>query len=592
MSPEESEAERLGAEAEEAYEGGDNALSLELAEKAIAAGSEDEDVFFRRLTNLAALERAPEFGDASDEYIDRFPDQSDGLWSEMYALKALLFAKQGIRLEEGLRDADLAVTKDRTNSHAWHALAAVRYAEEKYEEAVEAAREAVAQDETTPVDFYMLYRAAMANEEAEVGEEALIDGLREYPDSVLLMVRLGWLSIENKEYDRARQQFEKALAEDDKSSEALSGLGFLYELLEEPDRAAEVFRRLTVVADVKASWLALGHAYRMSGDAERALQALQRADELPTEVGAEDDGEDWAKAKGELAACLIDLKEYSAALNLAEELRRREPLDNIAWYLKGKSELKLEFLREAIASSRKALAYGAFADPYDWALLARCYRATDQHENAWRAFMEAVRLDPTSPDLAFERAIESIEGGEYRRALNEFEKVDGRGGHRALVEYNRGVAYSRLACIGEACASWRRALEIDPDLTEAEEALLEAGCYGGSGREGWLDHWLGGLSASQRQLAGGVLVLLLVAALVLPLVLESSPSVISFIPAFVVLLLLVLPTVGKVSVGATGVTVDNLLPESLQTGTRLQDIRAQLSRSSEWPRTAAGPSMD
>lgn len=574
-TPQEPNPAQLTAEAEAAYQRKEHKLAVELADRAIAAGSEDPETFQAKAVSLGELKRFTAFESAMDELIARVPQDSEPL-----AYKALVLAMANKDLPIALEAAERAIEVGPKNSHSWHSLAAVRYAEERYPEAVVAARESVAIPDAYDVDFLMLYRAAFKNEERNEAVAALEKGLEKHPHSAVLLTGLAWRKIDAEEYEDARSLVDRAEEITPRSPDVLSAKGTLLFRQEAYGKSALVFRELTEVSpDDVSVWLVLGQAYRLNDELDRALATLEHAEDLER-AAADLDEATLSLIKQERASSLLMLGDDSAALKLAEELLEERSNDlNTTWYLKGWAERELGLIGDSIASLRKALSLSHFKDPLDWQQLGRSYRANGQHHNAWRVLSEAVRLDPRSEDIAIELAVESIDGHEYSRALQELQAAEDKHGKSGLIEYNRGVAQQRLGHTEEACGSWRRALEFDPPYLPAEP-LLGRYCKSNAQQGGWFEYWIGAGTGGAQKAAGAVLALGLAAFLVLPLlkstvipgVVTGSVSVQSYIPAFALLLLLVLPTIRGFSFGGLKVDVNPRSPDEPSERINLQAV--------------------
>jgi len=139
----------------------------------------------------------------------------------------------------------------------------------------------------------------------------------------------------------------------------------------------------------------------------------------------------------------------------------------------------------------------------------------DQDEEAVRAFMEAVRLDPDLPEAHFRLALGYESLGkqedaekEYKKAVETYKKYlaenpDDAEAHYALGQtyaglsqyseaireyreatkrkeddagmfYDLGVAHTKLAQYDAAAAAFSKSLELDPDYYRAQDGLDEA----------------------------------------------------------------------------------------------------------------------
>ncbi len=95
---------------------------------------------------------------------------------------------------------------------------------------------------------------------------------------------------------------------------------------------------------------------------------------------------------------------------------------------------------------------------------------------AWVAVCAAQPLDNAG---LFRRGVESLEAGDYDKAVDAFEALADRGEASPAAAYDRGLAYlarvrgksERPGDLGRAAAAFEEALLVDPDDTEAEHAV-------------------------------------------------------------------------------------------------------------------------
>ncbi len=86
-------------------------------------------------------------------------------------------------------------------------------------------------------------------------------------------------------------------------------------------------------------------------------------------------------------------------------------------------------------------------------------------------FYIAAALSATVFDVTFDRANEAYHNDNYPEAISLYEQVVADGVVDAGVFYNLGNAYFRSKQMGPAIANYERALQIDPNFTNAEQNL-------------------------------------------------------------------------------------------------------------------------
>lgn len=127
----------------------------------------------------------------------------------------------------------------------------------------------------------------------------------------------------------------------------------------------------------------------------------------------------------------------------------------------------LEDLGRTMAeSSDPALRANALAQAGQAWLLA------GEPERAEAVQSAALDLSPEDVDLWIDRALTRFELGDYRKAIDDLNTAENRGGEQADILTYRASAFRHLDSLGMAEANLMRALELDADHPEA---LLELG---------------------------------------------------------------------------------------------------------------------
>jgi tetratricopeptide (TPR) repeat protein/serine/threonine protein kinase len=252
---------------------------------------------------------------------------------------------------------------------------------------------------------------------------------------------------------RIKGLVDEALASGRKAVELdrLSGLGRLelgVTLLEkrQPDEAIPHLRMTILVSlsrpdHTASAYNYLGVAYRMKGQPDQAIAALEKAHAInPRNVNVYTNLGQALMAKGKLPEAL-------ASLQKAIELEPKNPdrYINLSVFLRGMNRRP-----EAIAAARKAveLAPDNSKPHYNLGLLLA---GNSQLDEAIQCFTKAIAINPKDSRTHF------VLGMARRKS--------------ASAHYNLGIKLSDMGKREEAIASYRKAIELDPKHAFAHDNL-------------------------------------------------------------------------------------------------------------------------
>jgi tetratricopeptide (TPR) repeat protein len=117
-----------------------------------------------------------------------------------------------------------------------------------------------------------------------------------------------------------------------------------------------------------------------------------------------------------------------------------------------------------------------------WNQLATAYQKTDRLNDAERAFKKLIELEPDKKEYNLNLGLVYKEMNKYSAARSEFQKANDKGGGWGLAVYYEGLLYEASARACEfnfetklvyllAQNTYRRAFNMDPSLTEAQERI-------------------------------------------------------------------------------------------------------------------------
>lgn len=156
------------------------------------------------------------------------------------------------------------------------------------------------------------------------------------------------------------------------------------------------------------------------------------------------------------------VKSFTQALDIAPDYVDARLRRGIAWFYLNEYEMALsDFLRAAEA--------GGDPRPLFWAGVLTARRG--DYARAVRLYTDALRGNRQYAIAYTNRGLAYMHLEQYERAIDDFNELIRLDQRDAASYYRRAVAYERLKRYDQAIESYRQALEWNPDLPGANEAL-------------------------------------------------------------------------------------------------------------------------
>jgi predicted O-linked N-acetylglucosamine transferase (SPINDLY family) len=215
----------------------------------------------------------------------------------------------------------------------------------------------------------------------------------------------------------------------------------------------------------------LGHAYRESGEPEKAADCFRQALHLRPQ---------YAIALNNLGLAQLDLNQVEASLKTFDEAIAARPEYAKAYHNRGTALRRRGALDEAMASFRRALKIAPF---YTGALngLGVTLRDKGEYAEALRCFERALELDPQYAKAALNRGITLADLTLYDEALANLRQALALRPNDLKTLLAQGVVLERQRQYDAAIASYREALQIAPSSADAHlnmgNALRSAGRF-------------------------------------------------------------------------------------------------------------------
>ena len=244
-------------------------------------------------------------------------------------------------------------------------------------------------------------------------------------------------------FDEARPMLEKICATDRRDAEAWYLLGTLHEQTGTPGEAERCYRCAAELEPARAELhFALGNVQQAAGHTEQATKSYRRALAIRP---------DFLEAQGNLGAALESQGQLEEAVRCYEQACRLDPTRAELHFNRGNPLRKLGRHDEAVHCYRAALKLRAdFPEALDNLGIALIALAAHRRD-AGHAAPEVLEL--------FQEAVEVFHGALRLRP------------DCADTYNNLAIGLRHLGRIEEAAKSYRRALVIDPQHTDAHEGL-------------------------------------------------------------------------------------------------------------------------
>ncbi|MFO7763853.1 MAG: tetratricopeptide repeat protein [Wenzhouxiangellaceae bacterium] len=270
------------------------------------------------------------------------------------------------------------------------------------------------------------------------------------PDSVEALRARAWLARRAGDSGRALELIDRALERaPDRADLRVDRAGFRSDLLED----AGTFKSLRIARDVRDD---LEHAVSVSPGHVDALAALAAFHQQAPGIagGSEREAEALLTRLRDLAPARVHLR---AAMQLAAEARLADAVEQISRAIEMADQPRAEW----------------FVSKGRWLLeLERNDKAAQCFE---RALDAAPRFRPALYEIGRLAAEEAVEADKGAAALKRYLGLPQWPGDpdEALAWLHLGTIEARLGRASEARTAFKRALELDPDLGPARQALEE-----------------------------------------------------------------------------------------------------------------------
>lgn len=237
-------------------------------------------------------------------------------------------------------------------------------------------------------------------------------------------------------------------------------------------KAAEEFEKIVAQSpNYEAGYRVLGDSYLKLRQFEKAARAFRKAVELK--------GDEYVSHYG-LAVALFNQGQYwdTVATLLRAERYARSPKERYQLFqTRGSAYFNLSDFARAVADLQKAVAIQR-GEPTDILQLGIALYQLGQYDEAEKYLNQVQALSATSAEareylsrIQFQRGIQAIQGGQYRRAVELLKAYTGTQAQDGAGWFNLGLAQLFSEDLAGAEQSFLRAIALMPDSWEAHQRL-------------------------------------------------------------------------------------------------------------------------
>lgn len=331
------------------------------------------------------------------------------------------------------------------------------------------------------------------------------NALRDHYDDPLIHRQLGFYYYQQKRYDKAIRELGNAVAQFKLASQAkdragvYNMLGVAYFETGQPDQAVLIWLKgLNFDPQNKELLGNLAVGYLQKGDLERARQGLEKIlaqspddSAALTNLGSvamkEKKFEEAARLFSaalqnqnppaadlylNLGAAYLELKKPASAVAQLEKAKSLQPENAdirqnlVQAYLLNHQPDKAALECEALLATKKN-------EPLIYSYLGQAYFELGKNKEALEMTTQGVALasGELKADFYRNRAMIYARDGKFQEALNDLKRSAEINWKNAQTHYTLGQIYLQLGEPADARRSFKSALDVDPNLSEAREAL-------------------------------------------------------------------------------------------------------------------------
>ncbi|MDA3902750.1 MAG: tetratricopeptide repeat protein [Desulfuromusa sp.] len=285
---------------------------------------------------------------------------------------------------------------------------------------------------------------------------------QQFPANLQIINRIGLIQLELENWVEAESAFRLLLESDDDQGRsryylamALSGQGQAVEAI---TILAPISRDSPIYTEAK---LQLAYLYKQSDQNDQAIATLKQT--IEQDIHHPD-------LYYYLVAFLGDSGDHEQALNVAQRGVEKNPDETQLLYQLGVLYEKLDKRQTAVQAMEKVL---LLDDAHSDALNFLAYDQAENDINLELALVRAQKALAIKPSGYIVDTLGWIyfKMGRYPESREQLEKATELHPNDAVIQEHLGDLYRAMNLWQQAVAAYRRALEIDPQMTQVEEKL-------------------------------------------------------------------------------------------------------------------------
>lgn len=270
---------------------------------------------------------------------------------------------------------------------------------------------------------------------------------------------IGTMYENQEQFATAKNYFEKSVEANPSSSEYVSKLAGIYEKMQQFPEAITWYKK-TLEIDEKdsLSWNKLGNIYYDLSDFSNAKICYRKA--LDNDKNTVVYFKNLGLAHRQLNEWQESLQAYNDALKLMPDDPETLNAIGIAWYGLKNFEESIHYYRQAIAAAAKTSEKNNL--DFYWANIGLSYRDQGKTEEAEKAYLQALSINPNSADNQNYIGILYYQAKNYVKAIEHYKKALELTSDSKIYE-NLGLAYFDNNELENAIVNFNEAIKTDPE---------------------------------------------------------------------------------------------------------------------------------
>lgn len=272
--------------------------------------------------------------------------------------------------------------------------------------------------------------------------------------NVDLLYELAFCYEQNEDFVHAIAVDNRIIAIDPFASEAWFNLGQLYFALQEFPKALEAYDyALAIDANDSMSYLQKGHVLFQLDEFEKAIEAYEEHKEITSNNPV------W-QTDIFIAECYEKLEKYPESIKYYNLSLESHPENYDALTGIGICLLEQEKYAESMSYIRRALIINENAAD-SWVYMAEGYVGLNDIDNALKAYLKAISIEPDQPDTLMAIANICLERMDYELAITYYLAAKEQDDTLEFIDLFISVSYYKTGKVNKAIVYLHKAIAVD-----------------------------------------------------------------------------------------------------------------------------------